>query len=154
MNWNFIRVIASLRLTVACLIAGILLVFLGTIAQVDLGLWEVQRKYFQSVLVFWNPRGSDLQIPVFPGGYLLGWVLVINLIAAHWVRFKIKRKSVGIVLTHVGVLLLLIGQFVTELVQVESAMRLEEGESASYSESVRATELAIVESTGAEERVV
>ena len=154
MNWNFIRVIASLRLTVACLIAGILLVFFGTIAQVDLGLWEVQRKYFQSVLVFWNPRGSGLQIPVFPGGYLLGWILVTNLIAAHWVRFKISRKSFGIVLTHLGVLLLLVGQFVTELVQVESALRLEEGESASYSESVRQTELAIVESTGDEERVV
>jgi ABC-type transport system involved in cytochrome c biogenesis permease subunit len=154
MNWTFIRVIASLRLTVACLIAGILLVFLGTIAQVDLGLWEAQQKYFQSVLVFWNLRGSDLQIPVFPGGYLLGWILVINLIAAHWVRFKIAKKSFGIALTHLGVLLLLVGQFVTELVQIESAMRLAEGESASYSESVRHTELAIVESTGDEERVV
>jgi len=151
---TLIRFFTSLRVAVVCLVAAIVLVFIGTLAQVDLGLWVVQKKYFQSLFVFWNPDGTNLQIPVFPGGYLLGWILVINLVASHWLRFKTTRKNFGIALTHVGVLLLLIGQFVTELVQVESAIRLEEGESTSWSESVRHTELAITETIGDEQRVV
>ena len=94
-----------------------------------------------------------MSIPVWPGGYLLGWVLVLNLIAAHFKRFKFSRKKVGILLTHAGVLMLLVGQFLTELFQVESFMRLEEGETRSYSESHRKTELAIVEMTGDSSRV-
>lgn len=151
---TLIRFFTSLRLAVVCLAAATVLVFIGTLAQVDLGLWDVQKKYFQSLFVFWNPNGTNLQIPVFPGGYLLGWMLVINLVASHWLRFKTTRKNLGIALTHAGVLLLLLGQFVTELVQVESAMRLEEGESSSWSESVRHTELAITETIGDEQRVV
>lgn len=50
---------------------------------------------------------------------------MINLVASHWVRFKTTRKNFGIAMTHAGVLLLLLGQFVTELVQSESALRLE-----------------------------
>ena len=116
---SIIRFFASLRLTVVCLIAGVILVFLGTLAQVDLGLWAAQKKYFQSILVFWNPPGTRLRIPVFPGGYLLGWVLVINLLVSHWLRFKMTKRNFGMNLTHLGVLLLLIGQFITEFVQVE-----------------------------------
>src|SRR6266550_5298705 len=150
---SFLQFITSLRLTVICLAMAIVLVFAGTLAQVEVGLWDAQKSYFQSFLVFWRPDGWSMRIPVWPGGYLLGWVLVLNLIAAHFKRFKFSRKKVGILLTHVGVLMLLVGQSLTELFQVESFMRLEEGETRSYSESHRKTELAIVEMTGDSSRV-
>ena len=150
---SFLQLVTSLRLTVVCLGMAIVLVFAGTLAQVEIGLWDAQKYYFQSFLVFWRPEGWSMRIPVWPGGDLLGWVLVLNLIGAHFKRFKFSRKKVGILLTHVGVLMLLVGQFVTELFQVESFMRLEEGETRSYSESHRKTELAIVEMTGDSSRV-
>lgn len=152
MQW-FLQFITSLRLTVICLAMAIVLVFAGTLAQVEVGLWDAQKSYFQSFLVFWRPEGWSMRIPVWPGGYLLGWVLVLNLIAAHFKRFKFSRKKTGILLTHAGVLVLLLGQFLTEIFQVESFMRLEEGETKSYSESHRKTELAIVEMTGDNSRV-
>ena len=42
-----IRFFSSLRLTVVCLGLGILLVFLGTLAQVDLGLYKAQNEFFR-----------------------------------------------------------------------------------------------------------
>ena len=41
----------SLRLTVVCLLAALVLVFVGTLAQVDQGLYNAQKKYFRSYLL-------------------------------------------------------------------------------------------------------
>jgi hypothetical protein len=144
---RLIAVLTSLRLTVLCLCAAMVLVFFGTLAQVKIGLWEAQAHYFQSFFVMWSPEGANWKIPVWPGGYLLGWVLLINLLAAHAKRFQLSRKKIGIFLTHAGLILLLLGQFMTELHQVESNMRLEEGETKNYSESTRLVELAVVDIT-------
>src|SRR5713101_7643113 len=56
---------ASLRLTVACLALGLVLVFWGTLAQVDLGLWKAQNEFFRSFFVYWTPKGSAFRIPIF-----------------------------------------------------------------------------------------
>jgi hypothetical protein len=91
----------SLRLTVACLALAVILVFVGTLAQVNIGLYEAQERFFRSVFVYWTPNGmAPLRIPVFPGGWLLGGLLLINLIAAHIKRFQFSRKKTGILLTH------------------------------------------------------
>jgi len=50
-----------------------------------------------------------------------------------------------LLLIHAGLILLFLGQFFTEMFQVESFMRLEEGETKSYSESARQHELAIID---------
>ncbi|MHB1308837.1 MAG: cytochrome c biogenesis protein ResB, partial [Limisphaerales bacterium] len=60
----------SLRLTVVCLTFATVLVFIGTIAQVEMGIYAAQAKYFRSVFVFWDVPGTSLRIPVYPGGYL------------------------------------------------------------------------------------
>ena len=71
--------------------------------------------------------------------------LLANLIAAHVSRFSLSRKKIGIFIIHSGLVLLFIGQFMTEALQVESFMTLPEGESRNYSESSRKLELAIVD---------
>ena len=147
---RFISILTSIRLTVVCLFCAIALVFFGTLAQVDLGLYVTQQEYFRSLFVFWSPEGSNFKIPVLPGGYLLGSVLLANLIAGHIKRFKFNWKKSGIFLTHVGLILLLVGQFLTEVFQVESFMRLEEGETKNYSEDGRGNELAVIDVTDAD----
>ncbi len=145
-----LRVLASLRLTVVCLGIGMLLVFLGTLAQVHLGIHAVQAKYFQSLFVFWSPRGADWKIPILPGGYLLGTVLLVNLIAAHATRFQFSKKKAGIILLHLGVILLLIGQLLTGLFARETQMRIDEGQTLGYSEASREVELAVIDITNPE----
>src|SRR6266446_9075127 len=98
-NWP-LRVLASLRLTVVCLGFGMLLVFLGTLAQVHHGIHAVQARYFQSLIIFWSPPGASWKTPILPGGYLLGTVLLVNLITAHATRFQLSKRKIGIVLLH------------------------------------------------------
>jgi hypothetical protein len=142
-----LRVLASLRLTVVCLALGMLLVFLGTLAQVHLGIHQVQARYFRSLFIFWAPPGATWKIPILPGGYLLGVVLLINLIAAHATRFQLSKKKLGIILLHFGVILLLIGQLLTGLFARETQMRIDEGQTLGYSEAPREVELAVIDTT-------
>jgi hypothetical protein len=144
---RFINFFTSLRLTVACLVLALILVFVGTLAQVQLGLYEVQSQYFRSFFVYWTPPGTHWKIPFLPGGWLIGLVLLVNLLAAHIKRFHLSRKKVGIILIHAGLILLLGGQFLTEIFQVESQMLLEPGDVKNYSESARKNELAVIDTT-------
>ena len=144
------RALASLRLTVVCLGLGMLLIFLGTLAQVHFGIHAVQTKYFQSLFVFWSPAGATWSVPVLPGGYLLGAVLLVNLIAAHATRFQLSKKKAGIIFLHLGVILLLIGQLLTGLFARETQMRIDEGQTLAYSEASREVELAVLDVTNPE----
>ena len=90
---------ASLRLTVAVLILSMLLIFFGTLAQVTRGIWWVMDQYFTSwtvVVPFSIFAPADRPVPgsfPFPGGATLGLILLINLIAAHSVRFHVRARG-------------------------------------------------------------
>ncbi len=142
--------ISSLRLTLYGLAAALVLVFAGTMAQVRFGLHFVQENYFQSMFVWWSPASGAFRIPVFPGGHLIGGVLLVNLIAAHIRRFRWKWNKLGIQLTHAGLIIMLAGGLLTDLLSVESYMRLSEGETKNYSEDSQRMELAVTDETGGE----
>ena len=86
----------------------------------------------------------------FVGGYLVAVVLLINLLAAHFQRFAFSKKKIGIFLTHAGLILMLLGQIVTDQFQVESNMRLEEGQVKNHSISREFCELVIIDKSNAE----
>jgi ResB-like family len=137
----------SLRLTVVLLILSMILVFVATLDQVNLGVWAVQQKYFHSVFVMTRLPGSDLAMPVFPGGYLIGGLLLVNLVVAHLYRLKLTWSKLGLWLTHFGLIMLLLGEFFTGLWTQEGHMRLNQGETKTYSESSLQTELAVIDTT-------
>lgn len=144
-----------MRLTVALLSLGLVMIFVATLDQVNLGVWGVQQKYFHSFIVWGRLRGTAITLPIFPGGYLLGGVLIVNLVAAHFTRFRFSLAKAGIWITHVGLILLLIGEGVSGLLQRDSQMRLNVGETSRYSESFRDYELAITDRSDARfDRVV
>jgi hypothetical protein len=139
--WKFFT---SLRLTVVCLAFGIILIWIGTVAQADEGLYQAQARYFKQWLV-WGVTLWGHRIPVLlPGGYLLGVALITNLVAAHIKRFQWGWKKVGIHLTHAGVVIMLVGQLFTDQFSHETRMRFAEGETRNYSESGFDYELAFV----------
>lgn len=137
--------LVSLKLTVALIALSIVLVLAATLDQVNIGVWAVQAKYFYTFVVWW-PAGG-LKLPVFPGGFTLGGLLLINLLAAHFYRFKLTPRKSGIYLVHLGLILLIVGQFLTGLMQDEYQMRLDQGETKNYAESYRQVELAIVDTS-------
>jgi hypothetical protein len=145
-----VDLITSLKLTIACLAAAMVLVLAGTFAQVHFGIHLVQQRYFQSLFVWWPPEGRGFKIPIFPGGYLIGGLLLVNLVAAHVRRFKWTWRKLGIHLTHAGLIIMLAGGLFTDLFAVESHMRLTNGEAKNYSEDTRRDELAVIDTTNPE----
>ena len=137
--------ISSLRLTVICLAAALVLVFAGTLAQVHQGLYFVQEQYFQSWFVWWAAPSGSFRIPVFPGGHLLGALLLGNLIASIIRRFSFTWRKVGIQLIHLGIIIMLAGGLATDLLSVTSNMRIRQGATKNYSEDTTRVELAVID---------
>jgi hypothetical protein len=121
-----VAALASLKLTVALFAAAIFLVFVGTLAQVDNDVWEVVRHTYFRVRVaqvkfevfdrlgqmFYKPftlgLPADAWFP-FPGGKTIGSALLVNLLAAHAVRFKVvargARLASGLTVIALGILM-------------------------------------------------
>lgn len=124
---NPIAWLASLRLTVVLLALAMYLIFVGTLAQVEQGIWQVVHDYFRSWIVFVPLDvfrallypGSETQWKgshPFPGGFLVIALLLINLLAAHALRFKITGKGGRLVL---GLGLVVVGSAVTAYTVLE-----------------------------------
>ncbi len=143
---SFLDFFVSLRLTVVLLLLSIMLVFFATLNQTELGIWGIQQKWFHSWVVL-HQVGDRLALPIFPGGYFLGWLLFFNLLAAHIVRFKFSRKKAGIWMTHVGLILLLLGEFFSSVWQEEFQLRFRENETKNYAEHIRRDELVLIDTT-------
>ena len=147
---------ASVRLTLTLLSLSMILIFVATLEQVRIGIRGAQAEYFESFYGIWYyPEqfwgGSFLSVvplPI-PGGYLLGGLLIINLIAAFVTRFQWSGKKIGIQIIHLGIILLLIGQMTTQAIQVESRMQINKGESSDYIERFHGVELAFTDVTDA-----
>src|SRR5439155_8588101 len=152
--------LASLRLTVVMFVLAIALVFLGTLAQVDEGIFTVLTKYFRAGIA-WIPFQAlvrfgqvflgvspDAQVSgsfPFPGGWLTGGVLLVNLLAAHALRFKLTWKRSGILIIHAGIVLMMLGELATGLFAVEGRMPIPQGWTVNFVEDHRAIELAIIQ---------
>jgi ABC-type transport system involved in cytochrome c biogenesis permease subunit len=101
--WQALRAAGSLKVTVVMFLAGIFLLFVGTLAQDEKNLPEVKQEYFNSwiaqvplsdffpVTIF-GPSKLTGWFP-FPGGATIGLVLLINLIAAKLTRFHVHAKG-------------------------------------------------------------
>jgi hypothetical protein len=166
----------SLRLTVTLLSISLVIIFFGTLAQEPMGLNIAVERYFKSffidshaaeagwfmLLKLFQMEGTPLTPekiinpgwPVFPGGYLVGSLLLVNLLTAHYARFELSAKKAGIFLTHIGIITLLIGQVFTDLLQEESFVHMERGDRRNYTVSFDDNELALMLPTGASNRVV
>ena len=113
-----------------------ILLVVGTYAQADLGLWLSQKIYFSSWLIWC----FDM-IPV-PGGRLSMAVVFLSLLAFMF-RKQVWKKP-GILIVHMGMLLLLLGGFVTAYWRIEGNMVIARGETAQALVSYDQSELAFV----------
>lgn len=140
---EIIQFLSSLKLAVFSLLCYFVIVFIGTIAQVDLGIYYTQKLYFQSFFIWATVLG--FKIPVFFGGGLIGFLLLINLIMATITKLKWKVKNIGLMCVHFGLILLLLGSGLSSCTTTESVMSIKEGETSFFSEDRRHLELAIID---------
>ena len=94
--------LASLRLTVVLFALSMVLVLVGTLAQRHYDIWYVVNEYFRTDFAWVELRAffpssslgvsPQLKFP-FPGGWLIGGLLTVNLLAAHLLRFRIAANG-------------------------------------------------------------
>lgn len=135
------QLLGSLKLSVVLLLLLALLTYLGTLAQVDKGLFEAQRLYFDSWLVLHPVR--DLFVPL-PGGHAVMGLLFVNLLVGGFIRMRRSWRLLGVYVTHIGVAVMLAAGFVKLYYSEEGSLSVFEGETANYFESNYYSELAIV----------
>jgi hypothetical protein len=162
-----VKGVASLRLTVVLFALAVVLVFFGTVAMMTKSLWTVVDEYFRSAFV-WIPFDLVRQFGVvfladkfpdtfakggrpwggafpFPGGWTIGAVMLVNLVAAHLVRFKLTWKRSGVIVLHLGVIVLMVGELITGMYAVESTMMMRVGEAADFVDVTREYEIAVTD---------
>lgn len=142
---RLVDLLCSMKLTIGCLITALVLVFIGTLAQVHYGTHLVQERFFQSTFVWWPMEsGRGVGIPIFPGGHLIGGLMLLNLVAAHLRRFRLNWRHFGIHLIHGGLIVMLAGGLFADLFAVESFIRLAPGDALNYSQHPSDVELAAI----------
>lgn len=147
---RLLKPLASLRLTVVLLALAMVLIFVGTIVQTRLGVWQAVDAYFRSWVAVMDPamilsgEPGRVRIP-FPGGLSIAALMIVNLLAAHAIRFKATRKRLGVLVLHAGLIVLLAGEFVTGFFADEGLMSIDEGARSSIVEDVREVELAVID---------
>lgn len=153
--------VASLRLTVLLFVLSLVLVFCSTLAQMNASNWTVVKDYYRSFYV-WVPFQMFAQFShiffgtkhdavwsgsfPFPGGWVIGGLLLVNLLAAHAIRFKLNWKRAGILMIHSGLVVMMLGELVAGLFAVEAKMSIPVGDSSNYVDVSHKNELAITTS--------
>jgi ResB-like family len=146
-----LTITADLRITVGLFALAMLIVFWGTLAQQDYGVWTVVKTYFRSwflfvplrVVLFTQISDNGMSIPFF-GGWTIGLAMLINLLAAHAVRFKLSWSRGGIILIHAGIIVMMVGEFVTGTFAIEGSLQVKEGRSVNYVTHPGASEFAVI----------
>ncbi|PKN56965.1 MAG: hypothetical protein CVU56_13335 [Deltaproteobacteria bacterium HGW-Deltaproteobacteria-14] len=118
----------------------LVLLVAGTVAQASIGLYQAQQEYFSSWLTWAGP------IPL-PGGRLTMGLIVINLFAALIWRSHWRWNRAGVIIAHVGALLLFIGGFVTAISASEGSLSIPEGGASATVRDYNELELAVVDTT-------
>ena len=135
---KILNTLSSPKIFICTIFWMMVLVVLGTLAQKDLGLYEAQQRYFSCWITWFG------FIPT-PGGRTALFVMTFNLMFFMLKPVFWSFKKIGIIITHSGVLLLLIGGGVTAWFSTEGNMVIKEGETSNVVIDLFAKELVIID---------
>lgn len=103
----------------------IVLLIWGTVIQADIGLYEAQKRFFTSFIFWIGP------IPL-PGGITTIAIITLNLLFKFLLKSEWRWSKAGINITHLGVLLLMLGGLITATTAKEGFMIIPEGHETAY----------------------
>ncbi|CAN5903283.1 hypothetical protein BH11VER1_BH11VER1_40540 [soil metagenome] len=133
-------IFASFGLATIVLTLLLVITTLGTLEQVEHGLFESQDKYFESFFVtsidiacclraMHMPYAGTWNLPfLIPGGYLLMVILAINMICGGIVRIRKTKRTMGVILSHGSIVFMLFAGLVSLYYKRDGAVALSEGQ--------------------------
>lgn len=108
---RLVALLSSYGLACAIFLLLLALTYLGTLEQIEHGLFHTQEKFFNSWVLVHEFFGF---LPVaLPGAYLLLALLSVNLLLGGLLRMRKGWRQAGVLVVHAGILLLLGGAFIT-----------------------------------------
>ncbi|MFC1736602.1 cytochrome c biogenesis protein ResB [Candidatus Hydrogenedentota bacterium] len=134
------RFISSYGFAVVLLLFLLVLTYLGTIEQVEHGLYATQEKYFNSLFLVHD--FGPIPVPL-PGAYLLLILFCVNLICGGIIRAPKGWSHMGILIAHLGIVLMLAGSFVTFKYSLNGHLSVYEGQSSNEFESYHEWEIVV-----------
>ena len=137
MKQEIIKALSSPKLFAYSLVWLMVLVVVGTVSQRDIGLFASQQRYFSSYIFLFGP------IPL-PGGRIVLTLMLTNLISMLFKQNLWKMKKIGILVVHLGGVMLLVGAGLTAIFSSEGSMVIEEGSRSNTIDDFHNTELAII----------
>jgi hypothetical protein len=105
--------------------ALMILLVAGTIAQHEMGLYAAQQKFFNSFVIWAGP------VP-FPGGIVLLSVFTISLLAKFIFASPWRWVKAGVILAHLGALIVMCGGLISAVSQRDGYMILQQGQPTPY----------------------
>ena len=120
--------------TVLLLLLGIL-TWLATLEQRDSGLYATLNKYFdwKAPIILPEINGKMVPIPL-PGGYWVCALLTINLALGGILRIRKGLKQIPNIISHSGIIILLVGGGVTHHFSERGNLAVGEGETSNVAE--------------------
>ncbi|MEI6471961.1 MAG: cytochrome c biogenesis protein ResB [Holophagaceae bacterium] len=141
--WSLLK---SFQVTIVMLALLMCLVLLCTLAQVEMGTAGAVNAYMRSFIVWGDFSLVPFRVPVFPGGALVGLILACNL-TAKTLDMKRTWAKAGLWLVHLGLIVLFAGEFVAGMMQVDTNLSIEVGQTVNYVSSYKTMELAVIDVT-------
>lgn len=135
-GWWIFRVMAGYELAILCLLLLFAATFFGTLEQTQVGLYQTLRKYFDMEALFIIPRLNGKIVPLpLPGTFWVCSVLFINMTLGGLIRARKGWKTAGVLISHFGILFMLLAGGVSQLKKQEGVMHVFQGDRSNYAKS-------------------
>ena len=130
------------------LIGGVMLagLIVAYFTRFKVGPWRVAAVAALCVVETWAML--HVGYSTWPGWLLMLAVTLPNLALIAYAHYRLRWPKVGVMLTHIGIVIMLVGGLLTSLWQRETRMIITTGDTANYSASDSECELAIASDAG------
>ncbi|MFD2257627.1 cytochrome c biogenesis protein ResB [Luteolibacter algae] len=127
--------LSGFPLATVTLLLLLVLTWLATLEQIDHGLYPTLNKYFSWKSLFFIPEINGKKLPVIlPGGYYVSAVLLINMTLGGIIRIRKGPKHYGNLISHFGIVFMLLGGGVAHHFSDRGNMAVGEGETSNAAE--------------------
>ncbi len=127
--------LSGFHLATVTFVLLLILTWLATLEQIDHGLYPTLNKYFSWQSPWLIPEINGKKVPVIlPGGYYVCAALLVNMILGGIIRIRKGWRQAGNLISHFGIVFMLLGGGVAHHFSERGNMAIFEGESSNVAE--------------------
>jgi len=139
--------LSGFHVATATLLLLLVLTWLATLEQIDAGLYPTLTKYFSWKSPWLTPELNGKTVPIIlPGGYYVSALLLLNMILGGIIRIRKGWKQAGNLISHFGIVFMLLGGGVAHHFSERGNMAIYEEETSNVAEDYHEYVVEVAES--------